>query len=102
MSNDEIFHTLARYRKRMKLTQVQVSRLLGWKNTKGLGLIEAGYSLPTLMTALKLSIIYRVPVEFLFKDSYEKLRRHIRTKEEALVPIGQQRLPFAYDPVRHS
>src|SRR5438128_2578463 len=81
MIHDETFHTLAHYRKRMKLTQFQVARLLGWKNTKGVGQIEAGYSLPTLMTAFKLSVIYRAPVEFLFKDNYEKLRQHIRARE---------------------
>jgi transcriptional regulator with XRE-family HTH domain len=88
---------LAHYRKRMKFTQPEVARLLGWKNIKGLSQMESGRTLPTLVTALKLSIIYRVPTEFLYKVLYERLREQIRAKELALVPVGQQSLPLTYN-----
>lgn len=81
---------LVHYRKRMRLTQFQVVRLLGWKNTKGLCQIESGKVLPTLSTALKLSIIYRVPVEFIFKNFYISLREQIRTKEASLFPVRER------------
>jgi len=43
---------------------------------------------------LRLEIIYRVPVAFLFPDLYEALRTEIRA-EEARLPI-QQELPLTY------
>jgi transcriptional regulator with XRE-family HTH domain len=87
-------HNPLQYRKRMGFTQFQAARLLGWKNIKGLGRIESGQVLPTLKTAFKLAIIYRVPLEFLFKAFYVELREQLRAREAALVPIGQQVLPF--------
>ena len=89
-------NALVYYRKRMRLTQFQVARLLGWKNTKGLGKIEAGQVMPTLTTAFKLGSIYRTPIEFLFKDRYEALRNEIRAREAKLSPIGQQPLRLKY------
>lgn len=96
MAQDERPNTLAHYRKRMGFTQFQVARLLGWKNVKGLCQLEAGRSLPTLVTAFNLSIIYRVPVEFLFKSRYTELREQMRTKEAALAPLDQPPLPLAF------
>lgn len=94
MSQKDHISDPVHYRKRMKLTQFQVARLLGWKNTKGLCQIESGQVMPTLMTAFKLSIIYRVPVEFMFSAIYKELREHIRAKEILLVPAGQRPLPL--------
>jgi DNA-binding XRE family transcriptional regulator len=93
---------LVHYRKRMGLTQFQVARLLGWKNTKGLCQIESGSALPTLRTALKLGIIYRAPIEFVFGDLYQGLRDHIRAKEAASAPMGQRALPLTYANAQHS
>lgn len=101
MSKDHISE-LVHYRKRMKLTQFQVARLLGWKSTKGLCQIESGKGLPTLMTAFKLGIIYRVPIEFMFSSIYQELREHIRAKEASLVSIGQHPLPLTFSDVSHS
>jgi len=82
-------HNPTRYRKRMRFTQFQVARLLGWKNIKGLRLIESGQVLPTLKTSIKLAITYRVPLEFLFKAFYEELREQMRIREADLFPVGQ-------------
>jgi transcriptional regulator with XRE-family HTH domain len=96
MVQDERPNALAHYRKRMGFTQFQVARLLGWKNVKGLCQLESGRSLPTLVTAFNLSIIYRVPVEFLFNGRYTELREQMRTRETALAPLNQQPLPLAF------
>lgn len=93
---DNRINDLVRYRKRMKFTQLEVMSILGWKNRKGLCQIESGSVIPTLTTALKLAIIYRVPVEFLFKDSYEQLRHQIRARELTLTAFGQQTLPLTF------
>lgn len=98
----ERVNDLVRYRKRMRFTQIEVTRLLGWKNTKGLTKIESGGVIPTLTTAFKLSIIYRVPIEFLFSSVYESLRNHIRAKEMSLIPAGQRVLPLNFSAVHDS
>lgn len=102
MVQDEESNHLVHYRKRMRLTQFQVARLLGWKNTKGLGKIESGQVIPTLTTAFKLGSIYRTPVEFLFKDRYEALRNEIRAREAKSSPVGQQALQLKYSGAHQS
>jgi hypothetical protein len=97
MVQDQSISDLTHYRRRMKFTQGYVTRLLEWKNLKGLWQLESGNAIPTLITAFKLSIIYRVPTDFLFAELYEKLKREIRAKEMALAPVGaQQELPLTF------
>ncbi len=45
---------------------------------------EAGSSSPPLMTALRLEIIYRVPLAFLYGPIFDALREQIRKQEEEL------------------
>ena len=48
---------------------------------------------PTLETALRLELIYRVPVAFLFPSLYEGLRSKVRAAEDLASAIpGQQAL----------
>jgi transcriptional regulator with XRE-family HTH domain len=96
MVQDDAQNNLVRYRKRMRFTQLQVLGVLGWKNKKGLCLIESGNVIPTLTTAFKLAIVYRVPVEFLFQNLYEDLRNQVRAREASLMALGQQSLPLAF------
>lgn len=93
MVHEETNH-LVQYRKRLRFTQFDVVRRLGWSNTKGLHLIESGAVTPTLVTALKLSCIYRAPVEFLFKHHYDSYLEEIRAREGKFMPAGQQPLPM--------
>lgn len=76
------------YRKRMGYTQKQVAHLLGHKTASHLSGYEHGKRLPSLETALKLEIVLRVPVAFLYQDLCRKLKREIRQKEEALRPTS--------------
>jgi DNA-binding XRE family transcriptional regulator len=102
MVQDDQTNHLVHYRKRMRFTQLQVMSILGWKNKKGLCRIESGSVTPTLTTALKLAIIYRVPVEFLFASLYRNLLTQIRMKEQAMTPVGQRTLPLAFSTVHDS
>lgn len=102
MEQDDHINELVHYRKRMKFTQLRVLSILGWRNKKGLCKIESGEVTPTLATALKLAIIYRVPVEFLFANLYRKLRVQIRSREQQFGPIGQPALPLAFSGVHDS
>ena len=74
-------NSLMHYRRRMGFTQEQVAHFLGHKSRNVLSSVEQGYSLPSLETALKLGIVYRVPVDFLYHDKYIALRNEIRERE---------------------
>ncbi len=71
------------YRMRMAFGQKYVALLLGHRRASLISRYEKNVTLPSLMTVLKLSAIFRVPVEFLYHDLFEKLRSEIRAKEEA-------------------
>lgn len=97
MTDDNQPNHLVHYRNRMGLTQLQVASLLGWKNIKAISKMESGTALPTMNTALKLSAIYRIPVEFLYHDLYVKLRSEVREKEAKAASFGkQQELPLIF------
>jgi DNA-binding XRE family transcriptional regulator len=66
----------------MGMTQEHVATLLGHKSRNTLSFLESGYSLPSLRTALKLGVIYRVPVDFLYREIYSAFREEIRRREE--------------------
>jgi DNA-binding XRE family transcriptional regulator len=71
----------------MRYTQTHVLSLMGRTGRTKIWKLESGESLPSLLTALKLSAILRVPVEFLYHDIYVGLREDIR-KREMRAPIG--------------
>jgi len=72
------------YRQRMGYTQEQVAHLLGQRRTAMLSSYENGRTLPPLAIALRLGIVLRVPVEFLFAGLYDGLRHEIRSEEQRL------------------
>jgi transcriptional regulator with XRE-family HTH domain len=74
----------------MRFSMRQVSHLLGHKGTSALSDYERGERLPSLENALRLGIILRVPVEFLFYALHDTFRNQIRAEEERLsVPVQQ-------------
>ena len=68
----------------MRFSQKQVSWLLGHRDTSMLSRYERGRSFPPLVTSLRLEIIYRVPVAFLFPALYKDLKQQIRGQEELM------------------
>lgn len=70
------------YRRRMGFSQKQVARLLGQRDTSMLSRYEHGHSLPPLVIALELEIIYRAPVAFLYLRLYRRLKEQIRSMEQ--------------------
>ena len=81
MPKKEITNCLWACRRKNGLSQQKVAVFLGHKKSSQLSHYECGRKLPNLTTALKLEIIYRTPVAFLFYDLYSRLREEIRTKE---------------------
>jgi transcriptional regulator with XRE-family HTH domain len=70
------------YRKKMGFSQKRAAYFMGLKRTNDLSRYEHGVKLPGLINALKLEIIYRTPVAFLFGDLYERLKKEIKKREE--------------------
>ena len=69
------------YRKKIGYSQKEVACLMGHKTTTHVSNYERGKKLPDLNNLLKLEIILRTPVAFLFRDQYLQLRRELRAKE---------------------
>lgn len=76
---------LWKYRKRMGFTQRQVAEIIGYHSSADLSHYEHGRKLPSLVTALKLELVYRVPVAFLFPEVYHTLKQQLRDREERLL-----------------
>lgn len=68
----------------MGFTQMRVAHLLGQRTTQMLSHYEHGRTVPPLVVALSLEIIYRAPVAFLFPGLYDELRNRIRVAETTL------------------
>jgi transcriptional regulator with XRE-family HTH domain len=80
------------YRRRLSFSSRQVAALLGHQTTSTLSNYERGERLPGLVNALRLAIILRVPIEFLFPILYEELRKEIRALEELAGKPVQRKL----------
>ena len=78
------------YRRRMRFSQKQVARLLGHRDVSMISRYEQGRSLPPLLTALKLEILYRLPVAYLYSELYRGLKDQVRSGEEQLASPGRQ------------
>ena len=76
----------------MGFSQKHVAGLLGFGDSSMVSRYERGHSLPSLALALKLGIVLRVPVEFLFPNLYENLRLRIRKEEDGINQPVQPKL----------
>jgi len=82
MNKEKDQNKIGLYRSRIQFTPEEVSNLLGHGQAGMLAKYEDGLALPPLKAALRLAIILRVPVEFLFPELYERLRNEVRAEEE--------------------
>jgi transcriptional regulator with XRE-family HTH domain len=90
-------------RKRIGLERKQVAFLLSHKTTDDISRYEKGNSLPNLNTALKLEIIYRVPIRLLFQSLFEEYREEIfALKKRQSVTFAQNlnKIPKAADELK--
>lgn len=67
-------------RKKNGLGQKQIAALLGHKTIDQISRYERGARLPSLKTALKLQIIYHLPINALFQGYYNKCFDEIENK----------------------
>lgn len=84
MSNKIISNSLWTYRKKNGLSQKRAAFFLAHKTSSQLSHYERGTKHPSLENALKLEIIYHVPVAFLFHDLYRKLQEAVKARETTL------------------
>lgn len=73
----KIKNNLSQARRRSGLSQKQVSFLLNRKATDEISRYEKGIYMPSLKTALRLSIIYRTPLHLLYQSLYKEYREEI-------------------------
>jgi transcriptional regulator with XRE-family HTH domain len=73
-------------RKRRGLGQKQAAYLLGHRDIDQLSRYEAGGRLPSLDTALKLEIVYGVPLRLLFKELFDELEDEVWGRVNASAP----------------
>ena len=69
-------------RKKIGLEQKQVALFLGHKTTNQISRYERGVKIPNLKTALKLGIIYRLPVHVLLSGFYADCLKEIVKQKE--------------------
>lgn len=75
---------LAIVRKRKEIAQKQVAALLGHKTTDQISRYERGAKVPNLKTALKLGILYKIPIRILLDGYFEACQTEIRRQEKGL------------------
>lgn len=71
---------LAHARRRLGLSRKTVATLIQ-RSVDAVERYEKGMALPSLEMALKLEIIYRMPVAFLFGQLYKELHKSLRDQE---------------------
>lgn len=95
--NSTKFHNrLWQARKRARLGQKQVARLLGHHTTDQVSRYESGQRVPVLETALRLEIILHTPVRVLFPDLYRSLKAEVQSQVGNDYALGRayQQPPF--------
>jgi transcriptional regulator with XRE-family HTH domain len=80
----QIPNRLKRYRKVRGLSQTDVARILGVRNTSMISRWEKGLALPSTLNLFKLALIYRTMTDALYMDLLVPLRSEVQEREDAL------------------
>jgi transcriptional regulator with XRE-family HTH domain len=72
---------LALYRRRKAIGRKQVARLLGHRTIDQISRFERGVKVPSLKTALKLAIIYDIPIRAMLDGYFDTCREEVRMQE---------------------
>lgn len=73
-------------RKWRKLSQKQVAHLIGHRDTTMLSKYERGVVAPPLRTALKLTVLYRQPIQEIFSEEFSHAREELTMKIKTMRP----------------
>lgn len=77
VSHNQIANQLRSYREKRGLRQRDLARLLGQSSSAHLSHWEQGRELPSFTNALRLSAAIKCPIEVLFYDLFDQLRKDI-------------------------
>lgn len=77
ISQSQIANQIRSYREERGLRQRDVARLIGQSSSAHLSHWEKGRELPSFTNALRLSAAIKCPVEILFIDLFDQLRKDI-------------------------
>jgi DNA-binding XRE family transcriptional regulator len=67
-------------RKQRRLSQKQVAHLIGHRDATMLSKYERGLLAPPLRTALKLTLLYRLPIQEIFTEEFSQAREELTSK----------------------
>ncbi len=76
-------------RKRVGLGQKSVARLLGHTSRSVISEYEKGKLLPSLPTALRLSVVYDRSIAELYPDLYRQIQEEIQSVKNKSLPINR-------------
>lgn len=75
-------NSLALRRKHFGYEQKQIAELLGNKPIQQISRYETGARVPSIKTAIKFAIIYKLPVRVLFDNYFRECEAELKTKLE--------------------
>lgn len=78
MTHSPIPNALRKYRKQYNMRQIDVAKKLGFKSTDRISRWEAGIAFPHPRNLLKLSVIFKVPLEELYTELISSLKTDIK------------------------
>ena len=78
--NREFQNQLRRYRKLRGLTQREVSTILGFKSASKICRWENGVATPSLVSCIKLAVLYSTWVDGLYIDLVREIRTEVHTQ----------------------
>lgn len=81
----KIPNRLKKYRKIHGLSQRRVAAILGKKSSSHISNWENGRVIPNLSNAIRLSVLYRTPVDGLFVGHDRVLREEVRVNEKRII-----------------
>jgi transcriptional regulator with XRE-family HTH domain len=76
--------TLRYFREYRRLTQKQVAQLIGHRDRTMISRYERGLLMPTLRVAFKLTILYRIPLQEIFKTEFESAEQDLVARSGTL------------------
>ena len=79
-----VANRLKRYRRVRGLSQKDVARIMGFKNSNRISRWEEGLAMPSARNVFKLAQIYRTMADALYMDLLPELKEEVLAGEDAL------------------
>src|SRR4051812_18817059 len=93
MASHKLPNYIRHHRKRLGLSQDDVAFLLGWSGSAQTSRYEHFCRIPTLRTALALSVIFQAPIHELFSGEKHEVEDAVSKRAQVMVEQLQQKNP---------